>query len=78
MPVNTGTRGQALPPGPGRGHSVKTGGTGLEPPVSDAPTLKEMGVDKKRAARAKHLAAIPPAKYEADKHGDVSGVQAAT
>jgi hypothetical protein len=57
---------------------VKTGGTGLEPPVSDAPTLKEMGVDKKRAARAKHLAAIPPAKYEADKHGDVSGVQAAT
>jgi N6-adenosine-specific RNA methylase IME4 len=59
VPVNTGTRGQLL------------GGSNKEPPRKkepDAtPTLKEMGVDKKRAARAKHLAAIPAPKYEAYK-----------
>jgi hypothetical protein len=77
MPVNTGTRGN-LPPGPGRGDTEKTGGLNVSAPVSDAPTYEELGVERNRAQRASLLAAIPPAKYEADKHGDVSGVQAAT
>lgn len=49
IPKAIGTRGQIKSAGPGRG---KTGGVELAPPVSDAPTLKELGVERKRAARA--------------------------
>jgi N6-adenosine-specific RNA methylase IME4 len=55
-----GTRGQ-IKRGPGRGHK-KIGGAIIEPPISDAPTLAELGIDKKRAARAKRIRAIPKAK----------------
>jgi hypothetical protein len=37
--------------GQGKAKRKVTGGAALEPPVT--PTLKEMGVDKKRAARAR-------------------------
>jgi hypothetical protein len=53
MPVNTGTRGQLAGGRQGTGKGSFTGSPNVEPPVNDAPTLKEMGVDKKRAARAK-------------------------
>src|SRR5947207_12691681 len=53
MPRATGTRGQLRTAGPGRGK--KTGGTKTEPPVSDAPTLAELGINKKRASIAKQL-----------------------
>ena len=52
LPKATGTRGQLTKAGPGRGKKGKTGGDTMEPPVSDAPTLAELGVDKKRSARA--------------------------
>jgi len=58
VPANTGARGGGKKESP-RGPIVE--------PRDTTPTYKEMGVDKKRAARAKHLAAIPPQKYEAYK-----------
>jgi hypothetical protein len=51
MPKATGTRGQKLPAGPGRGN--KTGGAKAEPPVSVVPTYADLGLDKKTAAVAK-------------------------
>jgi hypothetical protein len=56
LPPAKGTRGQQLPPGPGRGKKGKTGGSILVPPVSDAPTLAELGLARKRAARCRKLA----------------------
>jgi hypothetical protein len=47
--------------GPGRGKAGSKAG----PAFSDAPTLKEKGVDKKRAARAKRLKALPKGKKQA-------------
>jgi hypothetical protein len=44
--------------GPGRGKAGAIAG----PAFSDAATLKEIGVDKKRASRAKKLAAMPVAE----------------
>jgi hypothetical protein len=38
-----------------------SGGPIMEPPEDDAPTYAELGVDKKRAARAQRIAAIPKA-----------------
>jgi hypothetical protein len=34
----------------------------VAPPVSDAPSLEELGVSKKRATRAQKLAALPVAE----------------
>jgi N6-adenosine-specific RNA methylase IME4 len=52
--------------GPATGVSLKGrdafGGAIIEPPKDDTPTLAELGIPKKRAARAKKLASIPPAK----------------
>jgi hypothetical protein len=47
-----GTRGQLKSAGPGRGKKGKTGSAVLTPPVSVAPTLAELGVDRKEAAAA--------------------------
>lgn len=64
LPKAKGTRGQLRNAGPGRGKKGKTGGSLLVPPVSDAPTLAQLGVDKKWAARARALSRIPAA----DRH----------
>jgi N6-adenosine-specific RNA methylase IME4 len=68
IPPNKGTRGQRLPAGPGRGRKGKTGQTLLELPVSDIPTLAELGIAKKRSARAKRLLALADqcGQYEAE------------
>lgn len=60
IPKAVGTRGQIKSAGPGRGN--KTGGTALEPPVSDAPTLKELQISKRRSTRSRKLASIPEPK----------------
>jgi hypothetical protein len=60
-PKNTGTRGQQMAPGPGRGKRGKTGGDKMEPPVSSAPTLAELGIDKKESRVAQALATIKTA-----------------
>jgi hypothetical protein len=52
----TGTRGQKLKAGPGRGRRGKTSDAVLEPPVSGGPTLSELGISKKRSARSRRLA----------------------
>jgi len=52
VPKAKGTRGQPLKPGPGRGKKGKTGGTKSKPPVSDTPTLAELGVTKRQSAQA--------------------------
>jgi hypothetical protein len=52
MPLATGSRGTF------RGRD-SSGSAILEPPENDTPTLEELGVDKKRSARAKHLLDIP-------------------
>lgn len=61
-PKAEGTRGQLTTAGPGRG---KTGGVKLSPPVSDVPTLKDQGVDKRTAKTARKLAALAPAELHA-------------
>ncbi|MCC6123361.1 MAG: MerR family DNA-binding transcriptional regulator [Pirellulales bacterium] len=47
-PKAKGTRGQLKSAGPGRG---KTGSTKTEPPVSDVPTLADLGINKKKIFR---------------------------
>jgi hypothetical protein len=59
LPMAKGTRGQPLKAGPRWGKKGKTGGAIMDPPVSDTATAKELGVTKKRATRAKKLAAMP-------------------
>lgn len=70
----TGTRGQRLSAGPGRGN--KTGGAVLEPPVSVTPTLAEQGIDKKLSSRAQKLAAIPDKVFEKKLSGWKEQVEA--
>jgi len=64
LPKAIGTRNQITGKASGKGNphgkrkAILTGGAEIEPPVS-APTLAELGVDKKRSSRAKQLKAIP-------------------
>ena len=55
LPKATGTRGQGRP---------SLGGSKSEPPKSDAPTLAEIGVDKKRSTRSQKLATLSPEKID--------------
>lgn len=50
LPKAVGTRGTA------KGSTDGSGSIVLVPPENDAPTLKEVGMAKKRAARAKRIA----------------------
>lgn len=63
MPKNTGAAGSA---GPGRGNAVPIANR-----VSDAPTLADLGIDKKVSARARKLAALPAEQFAAVVAGDV-------
>jgi N6-adenosine-specific RNA methylase IME4 len=67
MPKATGTRGQLVNAGPGRG---KTGGTKLEPPVSLTPTFADLGIGKKAASVAQALADLPEDTREAIAKGE--------
>ena len=58
LPKAKGTQGQVLPAGPGRGKKGKTGGTKLDLPVSDAPTIAELGLNRKVLQRGAKLLAI--------------------
>jgi hypothetical protein len=58
LPKAKGAIGQA---GPGRGKR----GAKVEPRFDGAPTLKELGVTKKRAARGRKLRAVPQTKRKA-------------
>jgi N6-adenosine-specific RNA methylase IME4 len=58
-----GTRGQIR--GKPKGHGSSGGAIMGPPDEDDAPTYAELGVSKKRAARAKKLADIAPAKRKA-------------
>jgi len=60
IPKATGTRGKIARDA--KSGKIKPGGPALEPPGSDAPTLKDLGVDKKRSSRAKKLNEMPKAK----------------
>ena len=69
--MNTGMKGQ-LPPGPGRGHKGENGGTQSEPPFSAAPTLADLGIEKKESSDAQALAVIrekAPELYEQMRTG---------
>jgi len=56
VPKATGTAGQGRP---------KIGVPKSGPPISDTPTLAEMGVEKNRAARAQQIAKVPLVKIDA-------------
>ena len=57
MPKNLGSKGQLT------GDVV--GGSKVEPPTRDcAPTLADIGIDKKVSMRAQRLAALPAEKFE--------------
>jgi N6-adenosine-specific RNA methylase IME4 len=58
IPKATGTRSQLVARG-------VIGGTKMEPPIIDAPTLAEIGVDRKEAARAHKLGELPEEKRAA-------------
>ncbi len=58
LPKATGSRGQA------RGRDI-SGGTKLVPPENSAPSFADLGVDKKTAAIARQLIALPAATREA-------------
>lgn len=58
IPKAKGTRGQI------RGSTDGSGGAILEPPEDDAPALADLGVAKKRAARARRIAELPDEKVE--------------
>lgn len=58
MPKAKGSRGQA------RGRDI-SGGIVIAPPEKDTPSLDDLGVDKKTAAIARQLAALPPNLREA-------------
>jgi len=58
---NTGAAGS---PGPGRGNAVP-----IENRVSDAPTLADLGIDKKTSAVAQKLAALPPEHFKQVRDG---------
>lgn len=64
-PKNTGTRGQLS----GRNSS---GGTEIEPPENNIPTLADMGLDKKTSKLAQDIASLPDEQLEAVKQGVVS------
>jgi hypothetical protein len=69
-PKAAGTRGQLTTAGPGRGKKGKTGVPIIGPPVSDAPTLKERGLEKKRIARGLPLHAMAmPRNRRRPEHG---------
>lgn len=53
---------QAETPKNGGGRPSKTGSA--KEPVSHAPTLAELGIDKKLSARSQKLAAVPEAEFE--------------
>jgi hypothetical protein len=76
-PKNKGTRGQPLPPGPGRGSRQKTGSANAEPPVSNVPTHEQLfGPGGKKAAQeAQALATLKaeaPEEHERVRAGEVT------
>ena len=52
------------------GRPKKTGTLGL--PVSDNPTLKDLGISKKESSRAQTLAKVPKEEFEQIKKGDIT------
>jgi hypothetical protein len=42
-----------------------SGGTILEPPENQTPTLAEIGIDKKTSSLAQRIASLPPEKIQA-------------
>lgn len=68
-PKQHGARGVA---GPGRGKN----GVPQENPVSDAPTLADLGINKKVSARAQRLAQLPAETFAAVVSGEIAVSQA--
>jgi len=66
-PRAKGTRGQQLSAGPGRGK--KTGGHVMSPPVSDTPTLTDIGITKRESTQAQMLASLPRKVFDAIRDG---------
>lgn len=62
MPKATGSAGTGRPP---------LGGAKSEPPKSDAPTLADIGIDKKTSSRAQRLAKLPEAVFEKVVLGEI-------
>lgn len=52
------------------------GGTKSEPPKISAPSLSDLGIDKKTSSIAQKLAALPPAAFEEVKAGHVAVAKA--
>ena len=50
----------------------KLGGTKMEPPKSDAPTLDELGLTKKESAVAQKLASLPEKAFEQVRDGSMT------
>lgn len=50
----------------------KLGGTKMEPPKSDAPTLDELGLTKKESAVAQKLASLPEKEFEQVRDGSLT------
>lgn len=51
-------------------------GTAVVPVKDTAPTLAELGIDKKTSARAQRLAALSDEAFEAVRSGDVKPTEA--
>jgi hypothetical protein len=62
-----GTKGQLKGDVPA-GTKLSVGSTKMEPPTNDAPTLSELGINKKTSSLAQKLAALPEAEVTAIKN----------